>query len=581
DQLMQDINMPLNGSYLDLSNGTLDSYLKRNHKSSTVREHSEYDLHGRNLTSSFCEEEKFFGTGNSRSQFLDDNYHDEREGDISWKNWPSEMNGNSAVSLRYGDNEISDYAFEGPNLLKKRDYARASEIFNFLESPASECQKSGKNHHCMTSSGASGKHPTADWNFDLTDVSRQPGWSCSVNVEARDNLSLLSEESCSSSAVRGEATNNSPLKSIARQGRRTQGNAFNSPVNKYGMKDFPKESQYKDRKDIQQGNNADVSGKCATKISQMSKTDCDINSQFQEKLGSPRSWLFEDGFPSVEHSAATRFPFSGSELWTEDPCNVFPASELHLNDKSSLHGYNKHGESVDCSPFGGFIQEKFSPGLRLSHIKRHDSPSLAKVGFGPTNPDSSTDTGLEGMPPDSSHVAGPHGETPFADLSVQGSVSIDEVNKAKIETVNCEFGRENCIENNELLSEKEDTRDTSDSYENTSVCKEAKETTFELRKTLESTVFLEHAEDTSSFMKIPAKLKSIEDDIQYGHNVEILDTCRIGAEGKEDAEPQELNVASKRLSKCLDSAQPVMMLESYVLKLLCVQKVPGDTKKNV
>ena len=44
----------------------------------------------------------------------------------------------------------------------------------------------------------------------------------------------------------------------------------------------------------------------------------------------------------------------------------------------------------------------------------------------------------------------------------------------------------------------------------------------------------------------------------------------------EDSEPQERKKESKRQSEFVDSSSQVMMLQSYVLQFLCVQKVLKD-----
>ena len=62
----------------------------------------------------------FFQCPPARSCLIDDNFLNKREYDVSWKNWPPETNSNSMDFLKYGHSEMSDYAFEGPHLLKKR-----------------------------------------------------------------------------------------------------------------------------------------------------------------------------------------------------------------------------------------------------------------------------------------------------------------------------------------------------------------------------------------------------------------------------------------------------------------------------
>lgn len=46
----------------------------------------------------------------------------------------------------------------------------------------------------------------------------------------------------------------------------------------------------------------------------------------------------------------------------------------------------------------------------------------------------------------------------------------------------------------------------------------------------------------------------------------------------DDAAP-ERKILSQRQGKCIDSSSPVMMLESYVLQFLCVQKILKDSSE--
>ncbi|KAJ0075249.1 hypothetical protein Patl1_35033 [Pistacia atlantica] len=64
------------------------------------------------------------------------------------------------------------------------------------DSPFQKHQISGNNDDFITSKRTG--YPAVGRNFDFKKVITQPGWSYSE--DAKDNLSLLSEESCSSSA---------------------------------------------------------------------------------------------------------------------------------------------------------------------------------------------------------------------------------------------------------------------------------------------------------------------------------------------------------------------------------------------
>ncbi|KAA8535217.1 hypothetical protein F0562_030220 [Nyssa sinensis] len=72
---------------------------------------------------------------------------------------------------------------------------------NDEESPAPyyKHQTSENDHDFITPNGTTW-YPTRGRNCDIGDVPNQPAWSCFVKEDPRESLSLLSEESCSSSA---------------------------------------------------------------------------------------------------------------------------------------------------------------------------------------------------------------------------------------------------------------------------------------------------------------------------------------------------------------------------------------------
>lgn len=54
------------------------------------------------------------------SSFLDDNFFGKREYGTSWKNLPSQMEGNSMDLFKFGNHEMLNFDFEAPYPLKKR-----------------------------------------------------------------------------------------------------------------------------------------------------------------------------------------------------------------------------------------------------------------------------------------------------------------------------------------------------------------------------------------------------------------------------------------------------------------------------
>ncbi|KAM4083610.1 hypothetical protein ACB094_08G071000 [Castanea mollissima] len=492
DTMMQDINMPLCGSSLEFSSGITHSYSNPKQKSVSARTWMQHDSHDSKTNSLFDDRRIFYDRENNnediwdaRSCFLDDNFLDEREYDVSWKNWPPETESNSMDFLKYGHLEMSDYAFEESHLLKKRDAATAMDRFNILESPASfyKHQASESDIDFMISSRA--RRPTLGRKLDFRDVTSQSDWFCFTTEDAKDNLSILSEESCSSSAVWGEATNHLESNAASRQ-RRRPSNAFAGPRKKYDVKKiFAKETWYKDTDEIGQGNDLRGSGKC-TNRSNPSKSKPSHHSQ--GKLGQNGCWFYEDGYNSVKmnsgfssfsRNSETKLPFSGSKIWMEDPSSELPVPR----------------SDIDA------IAEKFA---------LHDSPISSKVKFGSTMPDLSPDSKLEGTPLGSLHLAGSHVETPFPDISAEESASREVENKAKIQPG--PFKKLGLIEEicmgNGLFSENKKAIDGSSSGNIDCGCEEERGESQEVVQNLE-TSSPDHAERVSSSLSISEKLQSI------------------------------------------------------------------------
>jgi hypothetical protein len=296
--------------------------------------------------------------------------------------------------------------------------------------------------------------------------------------------------------VRGEATNNLLSNSAARQSRR-HSNAFARP-------------RKKGRDEIGQGNYVRGSGKC-TNISNPSKSKPYYHCHSQEELGPNDSCSYEDGYSSVKmksgfssfsQNSEAKLPFSGSKIWTEDPSSELPVAGLDIDAKSSFDR-SKYAERLACSPSGSFISEKFT---------FHDSLIFSKDEFGPTI---SPDSKLKGTPPDSLHLAGSHGETPFPDA--EESASRDVENEAKIQPARCkklELIEEIC-NGNGLFSENKKAIDASSSGKNNCGCKEENDESPEVMQNLETTYSPDHAEQVSMSLLISKKLGSIIEEQEY------------------------------------------------------------------
>ncbi|XP_021806840.1 uncharacterized protein LOC110750783 [Prunus avium] len=558
DAMMQDINMPLCSSGLEFSTNSMDSFGYSKQKL------SRHDGHSGKLDSYYgsrrifdhaenCSKDKWDG----RRCFQDKTSFNEWEHDLSWKR-PSEMNCDSVDNLMHGTYKMPDFTFEGP-FSPLRSATDITDKFDILEAPSySKHQRSEYDHDFMISNGA--RHHTVGRSFDFGGVTNQPDWSCFVTDE-RDNLSLLSEESCSSSAVRVNAIDNSLSKSTRNRSKRRHDNAYAGPEYHANVTSTGK-THDKSRHVVHPENIAHGSGKC-TKMSNSSKLKPShySNSPFDEKLTPNSNWFAEERYMSVNinsvcssfhQNSDTNCPSAGSKLLFGDPFSASPVPELHLDPRSP----SKHSEPVASSPSGSFITEKF---------EFHDSPTTCKIGVG------STKTELFPYSP---------GNTPSPDLSAQESVSKVEGRKAESQpSEEFKLEEENCIMNNGLFTENNDEMGALTSKSKNSEFKEAKDAAPELKASVKSTYFPDHAEKASSSLKTPGKFESKIDGNEYvaqtfkdHHGYEIPLPCQHRNKEMEDAEPQERKKETKQQGDFVDSSCRVMMLQSYV-QFLCVQKV--------
>ncbi|XP_024927050.1 uncharacterized protein LOC107411566 isoform X3 [Ziziphus jujuba] len=573
DAVMQDINLPFSSSCLDFSMGIVDPLSSPKEKSFTVRDKLHLDNHTGKLNDyfghrNFFEEDKSSNEDkwNAASSFPD-SFFDERVHDVTCKR---QNDGNCADNLKFGGYDMSDFAFEGPCLPIRRPAPKVTDKFDILGPTASysKHQTSEFDHVFATSDYT--RHQTVGRSFDFTSVTSQADQFCFGTEDATDNFSLRSEESSSSCAVSGWTADNLLSHSSSRPGRRKHENAFSGSGDKYGIKKtFVKERQYKGRDSIQQGNVMNGSEKYANMLNQSYPKPSPF---LQEKLGPKDIWSFEEGcttddiYPgssSFNQNSGTKHPFFGSKFSNEDPFGACPSEKLHFSAKSSLDGF----EPVANSPSGSYISEQFA---------LNKFPILSKPDF-PLHSD------LRGMPLDSLHAAGSHCETPSPSSSAQESFSKDVEHKEKLRSVvqeNFQLGK-NILTGNEDLLSQEVATDASNSKENVSECKGTNVTDPTLSESVNTTSFPKDAEDTSPSAEIPDKFESIKEKKDFArdhHDAKIPHPCQKGYEDVEDIGP-ERKTASKQKSEFDNSCQ-VVMLQSYVFQLLCVQKILKEASTN-
>ncbi|KAE8676844.1 Cinnamate-4-hydroxylase [Hibiscus syriacus] len=170
------------------------------------------------------------------------------------------------------------------------------------DDPSTKCL-SPQVGHDFTSVGVSGRYNPFKRNYDIRDLPAQPDWPLFETEDATDSLSLLSEESCSSTAEKGETINSTFGRTRMKQSRRIS----------------------------------------STFVLAKSKFSKPASCCLQGEIGPSQTWFLKEGCNSVDidlgfsYSGCTpeaNIPSLGSQLWAEDPIGAFHVPEFNLDDKS-------------------------------------------------------------------------------------------------------------------------------------------------------------------------------------------------------------------------------------------------------
>lgn len=283
----------------------------------------------------------------------------------------------------------------------------------------------------------------------------------------------------------------------------------------YGMDDvFTEEKHCKGTEYLEQG-----SGKY-TRMAVHSKLKATrpATSSFQGARGPSQTQLLEKGcnsvdidlgFSSSHCTSEANLASVGSKLWAEDPIGAFSVPDLKLDVKSCFNR-PKHGKPIQYPPAGCLTSENFAFCQPFNRTNSCDSPVFSNVGPGSAKPDLSSDFRMQGVPLNSSNTGGPHGQTGFPGLLIQGSINGDCKRKSKFPTGNCEqfnLVTEKCIRNDSLFSEDPMTTDGSDPNDKDLEC-ETKDESVETKESRKTTYSTEHSVETSSSVKIHDNSKS-------------------------------------------------------------------------
>ncbi|KAG4185721.1 hypothetical protein ERO13_A08G000032v2 [Gossypium hirsutum] len=404
------------------------------------------------------------------------------------------------------------------------------------DDPSPKHLSSKVGHDLTTLIWESGRYNPIQTDYDIRDFPAQPGWPFIETEDSKDSMSLLSfssEESCSSSAVRGETIDSSPPNLMPRQSRRIC-STFARTRMKYDLdNDFGKETRCEDRDNLGQ-----PSGKyMRTPVPHKSKATKRASYCLQAGIELSQKWLLEEGcnavdidlgFSSSHCTSQANLPSVGSQLWAEDPIGAFPVPELNLDVKSCFNA-PKHSESIHCLPFSCFTSEKFAFCQPLNQTNSFDSPVFSNIRAGSIKHVLSPDSGRQGVPLDL-FDADQHREIGFLDLSVRGRVNGDDKRKSKSPPANCEqleFEMENCFGNDLFLSKEPIVMGGSNPNNKEDEFKEAKDETLETKGSL--------GVKTSPSVKIHEKGESKG----YECDVEIPLPCQSGTEQKSSMQEQK------------------------------------------
>ncbi|KAL6978991.1 hypothetical protein U1Q18_020656 [Sarracenia purpurea var. burkii] len=386
----------------------------------------------------------------------------------------------------------------------------------------------------------------------------------------------------------GRATRRSSSSSMARQNIRRFGSDIKSPVNKCSVENVYAEEIY----DIQEKKNEP--GKF-TKIRNPSSSNPlhFTNTICPKKRGSEDSFWFEEEYISAHRdsgfnsfcrtSGGKKHASAGRKLFTENPFGECPLPEPHTTGKSSFER-SKRNVPHKFFPSGNFSSEKHTFCQPYSrHVHSHEPPIVSTIEPGRRKPYSYMDSKVEGRPRDLFPFEGSQGYAEIFHVSVDGNVAKDGSESQQTECIEVKLQKDICIGSNNLSSENEQPSETSDSKNNCSECKEATKFTPEMENQ-KSSGSPEHAEEMSSSVKIPDKFDDSTEEEKYHIDSLPRQNKTIGSPGMkpeilfedleiDDSAPKEKKLESRGGNTSLDPSCQVTMLESYVLQLLCVQKV--------
>ncbi|CAL0301357.1 unnamed protein product [Lupinus luteus] len=478
---------------------------------------------------------------NASSCFLNEKFVNEERYDTSWKK-TFQLGSRFPEPLKGGTYKRGNYAFQ--DLPNKWSSATAMQEINMSEPPASFFEDQLEN----------------DFDFYVPSRERCSRLDGNLNSQnlfpeyVRDNSSLPSEESSSSTAVRGEANKHSSSRTGTGENRRKHRNVFESPGNKWNSKEEECRGMSTPSK---------------------RKSSHHSNSILLEEFGTDHSWQFDERYASVDiRTVAPSFYQDLDENFAvrtenraEDPFSTFTTPESH----------NKATPEYKAPSFGGFkniapLPDSPPYSFTAEKIPLASSTSFLNIGSWPTSPSLSTEFQFKGKPQD---AAGFHRETSSTDISARGSFSKGDrkVKSQKDRCKNLEEVEDIFMGDNEFSSEKQVAGDGSTSYNETLESEATEDTNPKTMPCLVTADSPGHVEEISRSPKKHGKHENQVDKRKSNCDAETPLKCKIRKEEMKKWQPEGRNTVSGKHNSEQTSLSGQTMFASCVFQLLCVQKV--------
>ncbi|XP_058110662.1 uncharacterized protein LOC131253610 isoform X2 [Magnolia sinica] len=443
--------------------------------------------------------------------------------------------------------------------------------------------------------------PVVHRNWDFRCTAKQSSWPFLATEDAMDTMSLLSEESCSSSAVRGGPTKKSASKLMKlKTGSKSHGSdlpkILEKNVNNLNKKEMcanlGEVCQEKNLKGV--GNYKNVPNFSSPRTGHFLKEFPAI-----QKISEPRhSFLVDEGYTSV-HEELDMCPFHRTcmELNTTSlNCNVrteddlfcpFSITKSYPNPESSRKR-SKFDALGNHAPSACYFSEKDVAQQPVQPAHSYDSHISSSIRSRLMKPDIQLASRTEGHPPHSSCVLDLQKGDEVPDVSRRYNVRKDEdelgFRPTGFREALKELPKGVSIENSDLSSGNGNTADVADFKDSCSELEEAKDENPEPIESPKARNSPEHGEEIPLATKErPGKLEGCINAKQYNNDADVPVLLQSGNEEKEPSRAVNTKIGSEGHASGDPSYQ--VMLESYVLQLLCVQKLlkeasePNNVKK--